>query len=84
MKTCYRETDKYITLYLPTGRTGQENKNSGHECRKIIINKENNEITTGMTFIRNEEMGKFLSKTTNEELPGEIYALYAKALLEMR
>ena len=38
MKPCYRETDKYITIYIPTGRTGvyEHNRDTSYEWREYL------------------------------------------------
>ena len=83
MEACYKETTKWIKIYIPTGRTGgyDYNSGSGTECKKIIINKENNKVSTAMTFVRHDEEEKFLKKVSKEEMKDEIYAIYAKHLL---
>ena len=81
MEACFRETTKYIKIYIPTGKTGKENPNSGWECKKIIINKEDETVYTSQTFIRKDEFHLFNSKISKENLGDKFYPIYAKALL---
>lgn len=78
MEACYKETTKYIKIYIPTG----EPAIGGTRIRKIIINKENNSIVQTEAFIRKDQEEKFLERISKEALGDEIYPIYAKALLQ--
>lgn len=83
METYFKETIKYIKIYIPTGNIG--NRKNGHEMKKIIFNKYEKEIYKSLSFIRKEEVKKF--KSNNVELNlnlgtfNESYPILAKILL---